>query len=176
MINHTQAAEDIRTLAGRYKGIMALADSLTGLGSIEQATSEAIAAREVAEGARDKARTDAAKAKNNMAAAEANAVYIGQEAKAQADDIVAKAQAIATSIEADARLKATGMTQSAGLKCAEMVEQANAQVAVIGVCIADAKAELAEAESGAEIAGDLADKAEAKLAKVQAAIRKLAEA
>lgn len=101
---YTQAADDIRTLAGRYRNIMSLADALDGLGSIEQATKEATAARDKARAERDDlikrnaAETAQVEADVKKVLDEAEAYVLGLKAKT-----LAECEALVKAAQTDAK-------------------------------------------------------------------------
>lgn len=118
---YTQAADDIRTLAGRFRNIMSLADALDGLGSIEQATKEATAARDKAQAERDAlvkrnaAETAQVEADVKKVLDEADAYVAGLKAKtiAECEALVRAAQADAKEIINNANAGAMNTTATA---------------------------------------------------------------
>ena len=90
MTDYTQAADALKRMAVQYKNIVAVADALESLGSIQGAAKEADAALAKARKDRDafvvKFTQEMAKAKDDLAVAQAAADKTLAEAKQQADD------------------------------------------------------------------------------------------
>lgn len=128
MSNFTQAADDIRTMANRYRNIIQLADALEDLGSIEQATKEAVATRNKAQADRDRVMQqgmeEAEKVAQELAAAQAKAKQIladaDEKASAKADELVAAAHAEAERVTSAANQTAIDTMARLGVQRSDM--------------------------------------------------------
>lgn len=131
MSDKQTAAASLRRMAVQYQGILEAADALEALGSIENATKEAVSAREAAEKARDVAK-------------ETLASFI-----AQADKIKEECTTLVVTANADAASILNKAKQEAGAVIADAVEKssaaANERTAVI-LAGAERKAKEAAAE------------------------------
>ena len=84
-MNKITAADSIRRLATQYQDMMAAADLLEEIGSLEQASKEAKAATHDANVDRASALAELAEAREAVAKAQADATDILQQAKFEAD-------------------------------------------------------------------------------------------
>jgi len=159
--NLKQAAEDVRALSRMFKGVTTLADVLDEIGSIEQLEREAKMRAENAGKAANQADALAKEAKSDLAKAKEKV----KAAEDKAAEVVADAAAQAAKIVADAKAEADALLSGVQDKCLA----ANATLGEIHASIEAAQKarNTAEAECSA---------VEAKLAKIKAQVAKVLEA
>ena len=116
MSQTSQAVDAVKTLAAQYRGVIAMADVLEQIGSIEQATNEATVRLRTA-----RAEVDAAEQE----------LVAKQLAIANVSDTVAKANADAQQITQQASADAKAIRDNAALVAAQIVAEANAAVQVL---------------------------------------------
>jgi len=170
------AVESIRRLAVQYQDMLVAADALESIGSVEQATREATAARAAAEDARDKA----------LLELDAIVVHV-QESKGEAEQIIAAAQKQANDIK-DAALSnaqqaaeaskavAAATVQDAEAKAAEALSGVSAQLSVLQAKLTELNDAVAAAEQAKADAEDATAAAQAKLDAIRDQIAKLVAA
>ena len=166
MDNLQNVARDMRRSAEFFKGIIAAADVVERLGSLENATNEAKAALAVAERNRDSALTELADVKAKGKAAVA-------DAKAKAESIVADAMTTAQAYADKSRAEIDTYNQA---NTDAAVKFAGAQVDAANTVMAKATMERdALAAHIASLAAEVAD-LESKRAASQAELDKLTKA
>lgn len=173
MANISQVAGSVRDLANLFQNMVAAADVLDKIGSLENATAEA-------KRDSDAAREDHAAAEKELTAA----LDKIDEANAQAKSIVAAANTTADGIVADAKERASSIALEAKLNYSKLMDQAmadaNDQKTKIGASIVAAQGNFDALSLQVNAAIDARDSAmaeaaaaEDRLAKAQAAIQKL---
>lgn len=174
MGKYHEAADVLTREANRTKALMAAADALLEIGSLDQAASEASIAADTAKAALDKAKADLTVALAEVDSAKAKAAQVIAEANDKAQGIIADANGEADHIKAQA-------IDAAKAEGDAVAEAAAAQLANIQAQIATSTAKLTalddafgEATDRAERMTKAADDAEARLAKVKAQISALA--
>jgi chromosome segregation ATPase len=175
MSNKLQLAESLRRMAVMFQDMVAAADAMEKIGVVEQATQEAAQQRLDAEAARDTARQELTRARQEIERINSDLAERVVAAQEQARGIVAGAESrseeIVEAAEAKAReIVVTGQAQASD-ELANMANQLAAMQAKL--------TELTEEANAAILVKDKAEaearEAEAKLGKVQAQIRKLTE-
>lgn len=175
MASKSTVAESIKRLAILYKDMVEAADAIEQIGSIEQAVSEAKAARMAAEAERDSVIADLKKAKDGVKKAKDDADRTIADGKEVATEIIAAANAAAQSITDSATEQGQALIDSAKEQREETLKDLDGEAAVWRDRILQLQDETAHAVSVRDAAEAAAKDAQAKLDKVQASIRKLAE-
>lgn len=176
MADKFTTANSIRNLAVMFEGMVAAADTLDKLGSIEQATKEAQSATASAQLERDQALNQLAKAKDQLAASKQAAAMLDQAAAESSANIVAQANQAADNIKADAYAKATAMIDDAAIKANDQASSFNGQLAVLQGKVDALMTEVAEISARKLDMQSAAEVAEARLIKVQSQLRKMVDA
>lgn len=176
MSKYLVAADAIKKMAIQYKNIVAVAEALEMVGSVENAEKEARSATKDAQLERDQALNQLAKAKEQVSAAKQTVVALEQAAKDSAASIVEQANQAADKIKADAYAKATAMVDDAAIKANDQASSFNGQLAVLQGKVDALTIEVAEIGAKKLDMQASAEAAEARLIKVQSQIRKMAEA
>jgi predicted nucleic acid-binding Zn-ribbon protein len=175
-MNKITAADSIRRLATQYQDMMAAADLLEEIGSLEQASKEAKAATHDANVDRASALAELAEAREAVAKAQADATDILQQAKFEADikatDIKIAAEQEAATIRANAEREAAALLAPAQARLDKLAGQARD----VENATAAAQNELGAIRARIALATEEADAAEKRLAEMRAAISKLVEA
>jgi peptidoglycan hydrolase CwlO-like protein len=129
MSNLSDAAEAISQMAEKYSAIVAVADVLKNLGSLEQAAAERKAAYDEAAKKQDDMLASVDEAAEHLAALHEN-IEIGQlDAEADAKAVVEAAKADAEAIKKDARNDADGVLAAAKTEAAAAIANANSTLA-----------------------------------------------
>lgn len=144
------AFEQVVGLAEKFKAILDVADEVKKIGSLEQATAERVAARDIAVKANEDALADLDAV--NKALADAKDAYASLLAvqKAGFEDAAMSSQAYADKIVADAKAQAQSIIDNANdqastIEAAQtaMVVQKHSELGTINAQIANAQDELA---------------------------------
>lgn len=114
------AADAIRRMAKQYENMVAAAEILEQIGSLENATTEAVAARVAAEKSRDAAINAQVAAQQSVAAAVEESEKIISEAKKSAATSAQKAKARADEIVSLATEKGEGLIAAAEARAAQI--------------------------------------------------------
>lgn len=125
-MNKQETAQQLRKVANFFKGLQQSADDIEAIGSMEGATKEARAARDLATQERDKALAELADAK-------AKGAKFVKDTKDKVEGMLADAQAKADALVAEANERvgrvASDMITKAEAQAADVIAKANAAVA-----------------------------------------------
>jgi chromosome segregation ATPase len=161
MTELAQAVADIRFLALRFKGLLAAADSLGELGSLENAIAEA------------QARLDAKRAE--IDAAQADHEKVLSDAAAAAEAVKAQAAADAQKIRDDAAAELAGarevaaeLARQGAAQAEELVSKAKAEVAIHSDRAASLTLEVAHLDDMVRAGNARCEAVAAKLSELQA--------
>jgi hypothetical protein len=174
-MSKASVAEDIRRLANTYKSMVEAADAIEQIGSIEQAVSEAKAARKAAEDERDSVLVDLRKAKDGVKKAKDDAEKIVADARSFAEDVAVAARVSAEQVKQSAAEQGQALINSAKAERETILLSITGQAAIHQAKLDVLKEQAAKAEASTALLMTAAEAAQAKLDKVQASIRKLAE-
>lgn len=144
--NLSAAIDAVKQWAERNRAISDLADALEGLGSIENATSEALAARAEASDELAKTKTLLAAAKADVDAIVAKGNDLREAAEAEAAGIVPAAKKAADELLAAARAKADDMIDSAKRDAAAAVSAKKEELEAVTASVAAGRGVLGEIE------------------------------
>lgn len=162
MADIQSAVESIRRLANTYRDMVTAADALESIGSVQQATREAMAARVAAEDARDKALLELSAAQSELEALRKDAESVADAANVRVADIKSSALNEANRIVEAAKASASEYSKAALEKAEKELAAVHADTAAAQAALASVQAKKAEADKEAEAA-------DAKLTKLQAA-------
>lgn len=173
MSKHTDAADAIRRLARLFQPMVAVADELERLGSVEQAVAEAETAKARIAVEREQAAEDLAAAKQSVKDAREQAKKIKADAEDKAAAVINEARGEADAIKAAAEADAKTVTDNATRALSERTAELRGVVEELVTARNELTNEL-EARRGelAEV-NALADAAEARLATAKAEIARM---
>lgn len=174
MSDKITVAESIRRVAVMFQNMVEAADMLESIGSLEQAKKEADAARVAAEAARNSSIVEAEKVAQTVNAAKTEAAELIADAKFKASDLEVGAHAKADAIIADAQRAADAIVADSAGAASQAVAEMTAQIVQMRLTLATLTEEVAKAKTDKEAAEADTDAAQARLASIQEAIRKLA--
>lgn len=175
MGNKMQAAESIRRLAVMFQGMVEAADTLEAIGSLEQATGEAQAARAKAEAARDAVLGEVRNAEQSIKNARADAQTLAENARGLAAQIERDATEEGRRIIADARDQVSQERLAAKGQLDQQLAAVRREIEQAGKRLVDLQGETAKARADADAANELRDEAQAGLDKVQEQIGRLSK-
>lgn len=173
MLTHTEAADTIRNIAGKFKGILELAAFLEQAGSIEQAIREA--------GPRlDKLREEIAEAEAQVEKARQEAMDINEQASAKqaaaqeaADKVLADARAEFDAAITESRRRAEGFVQAGKDEAARLLADEQAKIQSARDELSAVRQMTADAKNERDQAAEELKAINAQLAQAKAAVQKL---
>jgi len=168
------AAESIRRLAIQYQDMVAAAEALESIGSVEGAAEEAVKARAAAEKERDAVKAELAAAKEKLKDAKADALALVEAGKAQAQEAKNAALDEAAVIIADGKLKALEIIKAAEAQSASATADVTEKLSAMNAKLKELSAEVDAAILKRDDAEAQSLQAQQKLESVQDTIRKLA--
>lgn len=127
MSNLSKAAEDLKTIANRFKAVLEVADSLEKIGSLEQATKDAEIAKEKAY--KENEETQAV-------------IQAGKEDLAKMESELLEAKAKIKSAEEEATLKSYAILEKAQLEAKSIVDKSCEEKLLIEEKILESKKDL----------------------------------
>lgn len=168
------AAESIKRLAVQFQDMVAAADALEAIGSVEQATQEAIAARAIAENDRDRALKERDEAKAAIKKHKDDAAKLLSDAKESGTAVIAQAESNAAKMIEEAKAQALAIVQAAQSQANDVVSGVSSKVLTEQLRLDAITKEIADFIAQRDNAEVEAKAAQAKLDKVQDTIKKLA--